>query len=288
MKIVPHDVSKDGKLSLKTDGELKVFFIGVGSAFAIKNNQTNVLLIQGDKHVMVDFGMTGPRALLETAGLKTTDIDTYLITHSHADHIGGLECAALTNRYVGQKFLGKQKTKMIINETYQEILWDRSLRGGMEWNEEEQTNHKRLCFADFFDVIRPKWVTNQPREIYSVDYGDMHIELFRTKHVPDSALGWYDSFTSFGLYVNNKVFISMDTRFDPDLLDLYIDKSEVMFHDVQFFPGAVHAPLSDLKSYFENKPMKKNVYLKHYSDDFEKQDISGFAGWTKQGVSYVF
>ena len=49
------------RLSLKNDGQLELFFIGVGSAFALKNNQTNFLIIKGDKHIMVDFGMTGRR-----------------------------------------------------------------------------------------------------------------------------------------------------------------------------------------------------------------------------------
>ena len=43
---------------LKNDGKLEVFFIGVGSAFALKHNQTNFLIIKGDKHILVDFGMS--------------------------------------------------------------------------------------------------------------------------------------------------------------------------------------------------------------------------------------
>ncbi len=273
------------KLSLTNDGQLEVFFIGTGNAGAVKHNQCNLLLVKGKEHVMVDFGMTAPRALAETAGLKIADINRFLITHSHADHIGGLELAALERRYVGCRFQGKSKLEMIITEGYQEILWDRSLRGGLEWNEEEADTHKRLCFNDYFIPIRPGWVKKQPREVYSVDIGGMHIELFRTKHVPDNAPDWQSSFVSFGLFIDGHVFISMDTRFDLDLINEYKDRSSVMFHDVQFFPGAVHAPLADLKTL--PPEVKAKMYLMHYADNWETQDVSDFAGWAKQGVRYV-
>jgi glyoxylase-like metal-dependent hydrolase (beta-lactamase superfamily II) len=281
-KITP--LAPGEKLRLTNDGDLEVFFIGVGNASAMRHHNLNLLLIKGDQHVMVDFGRTAPEALQNTAKLRVGDIGTYLITHSHADHIGGLEMAALENRYVGQKFQGKPKLKMIVPAEYQEILWDRSLRGGLEWNEEIAND--RLSFADYFDPIRPRWIKKFPREALEVIVGGIKIELFRTKHVPDNASGWEDSFTSYGLFVDDHVFISMDTRFDLDLINEYANRSSVMFHDVQFFPGAVHAPLTDLRTLPDN--VKAKMHLIHYADNWESQDITGFAGWATQGVRYVF
>ena len=279
-------LGKDEKLSLTNSGELELFFLGVGSAFAHRHFQTNLLIVKGQEHVMVDFGMTAPRALKETAGLEVTDITNFFITHSHADHIGGLECAGLTNRYVGRPFMKKPKLQMVISEEYEEVLWDRSLRGGMEWNEEDRTNHRRLSFGDYFDPIRPKWVRQCPRETYEVTFGGLKMELFRTKHVPDNAGDWQEAFTSFGLFLDGHVFVSMDTQFDQELIDEYAPRSDVMFHDVQFFPGAVHAPLADLRTLPAD--IKAKMLLMHYADNWESQDITGFAGWTKQGVRYVF
>lgn len=272
-------------LSLKDDGRLELFFIGVGSAFAATNNQTNFLIIKGDQHIMVDFGMTGPQALLQTAGLKPTDIEVILPTHSHADHIGGLECLGLMNRYVGQKFMGKPKLQMIISEEYQRVLWDYSLRGGMEWNEEDGIG-KKLSFVDFFEVIRPRWKQNQPREIFEVDFNGIHLEIFRTKHIPDSAGSWETSFISYGLFIDGHVFVSVDTRFDPELIDMYARRSDYIFHDVQFFPEGVHAPLDKLRTL--PLEIKQKMYLMHYADNWCQQDISGFAGWAQQGVRYIF
>jgi len=273
-------------LSLKNDGALELFFIGVGSAFASQHHQSNFIIIKGDHHIMVDFGMTGPTALAQTAGLKITDIEVLLPSHSHADHVGGIEAVALTNRYVGIPFLKKAKVKMVINEDYQRILWDRTLRGGLEYNEEEITHHRNLSFGDYFDVIRPLWLQQQPREIYAVDYGDIHLEIFRTKHVPDTAMGWQESFISYGVFIDGHVFVSIDTRFDRELIDLYADRSSVMFHDVQFFPGGVHSPVMELQTL--PKEIKQKMHLMHYADNWENIDISDFAGWAQQGVRYIF
>lgn len=273
-------------LSLKNDGALEIFFIGVGSAFASQHHQSNFLIIKGDNHIMVDFGMTGPTALLQTAGLKITDIGVLFPSHSHADHVGGIEAIALQNRYVGIPFLKKEKVKIIINEDYQRILWDRTLRGGLEYNEEETDNHRNLSFGDYFNVIRPCWKQQQPREIYEADLGDIHLEIFRTKHIPDIAAGWQESFISYGLFIDGHVFVSIDTRFDLELINLYAEKSSIMFHDAQFFPGGVHSPVTELQSL--PSEIKRKMHLMHYADNWENIDISDFAGWAQQGVRYIF
>lgn len=274
------------KLSLKNDGQLELFFIGVGSAFALKNNQTNFLIIKGDKHIMVDFGMTGPKALNTTTnGLTPTDIECVLPTHSHADHIGGIECLGLMNRYVGIPFMKKPKMKLIINEEYQRVLWNFSLSGGLLLNEESAESGHQMQITDYFDIIRPKWKLFQPREVFELDYGNIHLELFRTNHIPEQSKSWEASFISYGICIDHKIFISGDTKFDPELIKMYKD-CKYMFHDVQFFPGAVHAPLADLRTLPED--IKNKMFLMHYADNYEAQDITGFLGWTKQGVRYVF
>lgn len=274
----------DQKLSLKNGGELELFWIGVGNAASKRNAQSNFLIVKGDAHVLVDLGALGPLALLETARLQPTDIRTILPTHSHADHIGGIEEMFLLWRYGSVKHGGAKPT-CIINEHYQEVLWDRSLRGGLEWNEEAGRG-QLLSFTDYCEVVRPTWKTQQPREIWTIDYEGIRLDLFRTKHVPETAADWQSSFVSFGLMIDGRILVSGDTRFDRDLLDLYADQAEVIFHDVQFFTGAVHTPLSDLKTL--PAKWKEKMLLYHYADNFEEQDIREFAGWARRGVRYRF
>jgi ribonuclease BN (tRNA processing enzyme) len=78
------------KLKLTNDGRLEVFFVGVGSAFTKRQYQTNLLLVKGNDHLLIDCGTKCTQALYEL-GLPITDVRNFLITHSHADHIGGLE-----------------------------------------------------------------------------------------------------------------------------------------------------------------------------------------------------
>ncbi|MBS1537541.1 MAG: MBL fold metallo-hydrolase [Bacteroidetes bacterium] len=281
MKIVPID----GKLSLTNDGNLEVFFIGTGSAFAKTHYQTNFLIIKGDKHVLIDFGTTGPMALEATTGLQVPDIEVFLPTHSHCDHIGGVEYLALMNRYVGIKFLNKPKLTMLINEPYEKVLWEMSLRGGMEWNEVNGEG-KRLGFDDFFDVVRPTLIITEPREIWEVNYGDIHIELFRTNHIPEQAPSSEEAFITFGLYIDNRIFISGDTKFDQELIDMYAHRSEWMFHDTQINPNPVHACLPELKTLPEH--ITKKMFLVHYPDNAQTNPIDEFAGWTQQGMRYIF
>jgi ribonuclease BN (tRNA processing enzyme) len=288
MKTRAFNPATDASILVKKDEGVDVFFIGTGSAFSREMNQTNLLIVKGDTHVLVDFGMTGPRALRETANIDVTDIQVVLPTHSHADHIGGFEALALMNRYIGRRFMNKPKIRMVVAEKYEQVLWDSSLRGGLEHNEGDENAGKRLSFADYFDVIRPVWKTDKPRETFDVEVGGLQFEMFRTKHIPEMSTDWSKSFVSFGVFVKGKetVFISGDTRFDTDLIDYYADKSDVMFHDVQFFPGAVHAPLEDLRTLPAS--VKQKMYFMHYADNWRGQDISGFAGFARQGVVYSF
>jgi len=271
--------------ALKTDGELMVYFVGVGSAFATKHNQTNLLLVKGDDHVMVDFGRTGPEAFSSATGLSPYDIEVVLPTHSHGDHIGGIEQLAQMNKYVGIPFMGKKKLKMIVSMEYQRVLWENSLRGGLEYNE-ELVKGRVMTFGDYFDTIRPNWVTHQPREIFNVSVGDIDIKMFRTNHIPEQSNSWCSAFISYGLMIDDRVLFSGDSKFDTELIDMYGYQADVIFHDVQFFPGAVHAPLDDLKTLPDE--IKSKMHLVHYADSWEEQDICGFAGWTEQAKPYLF
>ena len=46
----------------ENDGELEFFFIGTGSAFSKRFFQTNILIIKGKDHLLVDCGTMCPYA----------------------------------------------------------------------------------------------------------------------------------------------------------------------------------------------------------------------------------
>ena len=281
MKIVP--VEKP--LRLTNEGALEIVFLGVGGAFSQTLFNTNFLLIKGDAHLLVDFGTTGPSSLPASTGLSLSDIGAILPTHSHCDHIGGIESLALWNRYVAIPQFGKKKISMLISKEYEDILWNQSLRGGMEQNE-YSSEGKPLAMHDFFDIIRPTWLEREPRLRLELDWNGIHIELFGTNHVPEQASSASSAFITHGLHIDGRVFFSGDTKFDRELLDMYADRSEYMFHDASFFSNPVHASIEELRTLPAS--IKEKMFLVHYGDAFAEHSVEEFKGFAQKGMRYIF
>lgn len=273
----------NGQLRLENDGKLEICFLGTGTAFGQRLYQTNLLIIKGSTHILVDFGMTGPQALRDL-GVDATQISTILPTHSHADHIGGLEYLTLVNRYFSVS-KGMPKLTMIVTHEYRPVLWEMSLRGGLEFNE-ESLDGRRLTFDDFYDLHIPTLLSKDPRSVYATEYGGITLELFHTNHIPGEAETANDAFITYGLMIDGRVFVSGDTKFDRDLIDLYADRAEVFFHDAAFSPNPVHACTGELRTLPEE--IRRRMYLMHYPDAFEQHDASDFAGYAVQGMRYIF
>ncbi len=272
----------NGNLSLSNDGQLSLFPIGAGSAFTKKLYQNNLLIIKGNTHLQIDCGTRTPEAYFNL-GLPITEISNYLISHSHADHVGGLEEVILMGRYVTRR-----KPTIIITEEYQDLLWNQSLKGGAAFNEKKSSRY--LGFKDYWEVIRPQLSTKLSRESYDIDFNGIKITMFRTMHYPDSALSWQESAYSVGIVIDERVLFSGDTRFDPEMIEELCEKFpiELIVHDVQFFPGGVHAAFDELKSLPEK--YKSKMLLMHYPDTWlnhsQKVLDAGFLGFLEQQVFY--
>lgn len=252
-------------------------FAGVGSAFAKKNYQTSLIIAKHGKTILVDLGSNIPQSLYEK-GIRVTDFDYYHLTHSHADHIGGVEELLLMARYVQKK-----KPQLIITPTYQDILWEKSLRGGCEYNESGL-----LRFTDFMDPLWPKWVQTTPREIYQINAGGIQLEIYRTIHVPAEVTRWEQAFWSSGLRVDGRVLFTADTRFDLTLFkDVDMTGIETIFHDCQLGgDGFVHATYKEVNTLPDS--LKSKMYLTHYGDTFHeyKPQADGFLGFAEPWKIY--
>ena len=271
-------------LSLSNKGGLDLTFVGTGSAFSKKFFQNNVLVVKGDSHLLVDCGTRATEALA-LLGLSVGQIDNYLITHTHADHIGGLEEVMLVNRY-----LMHRKTTIVAPEKLRKALWSMSLRGGASYNEDH--DGENLDFEDFWDIISPTKVKGGDRELCEAHVGDISIRLFRTMHIPDSTPDWRSSFPSYGLILDGRVLFTADTRYDPDMV-VSLDAEygfETIFHDCQLFRGGVHASLDEIAGL--PPAIRAKTLLMHYGDKIEEFEPRiaklGFAGIAHQWQTYSF
>lgn len=235
--------------------------LGTGNAFAKKYYNNNALLRSNGYQLMIDCGITAPAALYRI-GQPLDEIDAVLVTHIHADHIGGLEEYAFR-----MKFEYKKHPVLYVPSTLVHPLWEHSLKGGLSQGEWQS-------IADFFEVRlleegKPTVITD-----------GLAVEIIQTEHIPDKL--------SYSLLFNNRFFYSSDMRFNPELVtSLVRDRGAVVFHDCQLTnPGAVHATLDELLTLPDD--VQEHVYLMHYSDNkpsFEGK--SGRMAFIEQHVVYT-
>lgn len=265
-------------------------FLGVGSAFAKRNFNSNFILEtwkdgEPDDLMLVDFGLTGPVALWELSGregfghlrsdngmLFGATIPKVYVSHQHGDHAAGLEEMALTNYFVHG-----YRPELYGAPEVLEAVWEHSLRAGCD-----TLPGRKAELSDFFDP-RPR--------TYSLRLGEYEIRPFRTDHV--RTFQRHD-WPSYGMVVHGPegktAFVSGDSRLDPEYGGI-MERAEVCFHDCSLVAlrDLPHASLWDLGLLPERT--KAKTYLYHYGDNFDdaslQPEIARFAGLAKPAVRYT-
>lgn len=270
-------------IELTNEGTLSLFFIGTGSAFSKKFFQNNLLVVKGNDHVLVDCGTLFSYAFETKFGSKITDIKNLILTHSHADHVGGVEEIALLGRYVT-----KEKINLVITDDYKKDLWEKTLFGGLCCSEEG-----KMTFDDYFNQLKPKRILKKPFELYERNIGSINIKLFRTRHISfTNKKNIKKSQLSYGILFDNSVLFTSDTQFNFEQLAWFENNFNIkaIFHDcdISGYAESVHASYKQLKTLPEN--YKRKIYLCHYNSTIENVNpsLDGFAGITRAGEWYKF
>ncbi|WP_243734868.1 MBL fold metallo-hydrolase [Paenibacillus turpanensis] len=244
---------------------VRIEMLGTGSAFAKQYDNNNALVTINGFRLLVDCGVTAPRVLYQM-NIEYPEIDGILITHLHADHVGGLEEIALKMKYVHH-----QKPVLFITKPLAEQLWQYTLRGGME-NPAEQL----FSLDDFFEIRYLE------EGVAAELYPGLTAELIRTEHIVGKL--------SYSILFNSKLFYSSDTLFNPELLlHMYEARGcKYILHDCQLYdPPAVHCTLSQLLTLPEE--LQQIIWLYHYGD--VKDQFIGKTGamrFMEQRVPYHF
>lgn len=290
--------AESDQLSLVNDGALEVAFLGVGSAFAMSSYQSNFVIIKGDTHFFIDLG-TKAAMSLHRAGLSMIDVENLLITHSHADHIGGFEEWCFKTRYTSPLLKGgdpgDHRPNLITTPRFASTLWNRSVRGGLEHSKAILSGSHLMTLQDYVNLRFAEDLEGYSRPVYGITVGEgehsIDVKMVRTNHFPDSHEDWEKAFFSVGVLVDDRVFISGDTMYEEGLLEEFGRPADLVFHDCQDYVGGVHAAYEELTSL--SPDIKEKTVLYHLPDGIQEKYEpvkDGFVGWARpcHEGSYVF
>ncbi|MDF2835075.1 MAG: beta-lactamase domain protein [Paenibacillus sp.] len=226
-----------------------ITMLGTGSAFAKRFNNNNALIEAGQSRLLVDCGITLPKALHDQE-VSFSELDAVLISHIHGDHVGGLEELAFQ-----MMFKYGRKPVLYIADTLVAPLWEHTLKGGLVQGELNELEH-------FFEV-RPL----SPGRTYELLPG-IKVELIKTDHIPGK--------DSYSFIFNDAFFYSADMKFNAELLDSLAARGiHTIYHDCQLeAPGAVHACLDELLTL--PRELQERTWLMHYGDAID--DYRGKTG----------
>lgn len=244
---------------------MKLIFIGTGSAFTVGGNYNSNMLLVDEKNnnkLLIDCGSDARHALFDL-GYTYKDIKDVYISHLHADHAGGLEWLALTNKFDPTT----KKPNLYIHSNVLKQLWDHSLSGGMRTLQGVIAELK-----DFF-------VVHEILENTSFMWNNYTFQLVQMVHV----VSGFEFMPSYGLIFtinNTKIFITTDTQFAPFQLRDFYKSVDIIFQDCETIltPSGVHANFKELITLDES--IKKKMWLYHYNagqlPDAKKLGFRGF------------
>lgn len=224
---------------------LQIQMLGTGSAFAKTFYNTSALIRSDEKNILIDCGATTPKSLHDL-DVQLSQIDGIIISHIHADHVGGLEEIAFRLLYQ----YDKKKTKLFLTKSLAGILWENTLKGGL-YNPADGFN----CLEDYFDVILIE--ENEPFNILP----GLIIEFISTLHIPHKL--------NYSLFINSRTFYSADTQFNEEFLIhevIHKRNCHTILHDCQLSgQGLIHATLEELLTLPEH--VQNRIFLMHYGDE---------------------
>ncbi len=214
-------------------------FIGYGSAYAIKLQNTSAFFVENKILNLFDCGETVFENLVRKnilAGIEKVNI---FITHLHSDHCGSLGTLLFYLSAIG---ISKNNVSVIF-----------------------PNKRKILSLLNLFGVANECIVINKCEE-----FKDFNVKVFKQSHYDMISYGYMCS-------INEKSFyFSGDTcELNKKVLNLFLqNKIDKLYVDTDVLNrgGLYHLELNTLKKYIP-KEMRNKVVCMHLRDDYNKQEI---------------
>lgn len=241
-------------------------WIGTGSGLNPVLGNTSFLVKGEDRTLLVDCGFTVTLELIKSGQLK--DVTDIILTHVHADHIGGLEGLGFMNYFAFKKRGDERPNLYVGTDEFAQRLWENSLRGGMEKIESDENANQGGTLDTYFRVHTGTQV-HVP--------GLPAATLFPTLHVR--------GLENYGVDFDNGIWYSGDS------VELPKQGPRLIFQDCQFFESKndVHISYEKLKRELPTD-VKSRIYLVHLGGGWDKKDAKadGFAGFVKPKDRFDF
>jgi ribonuclease BN (tRNA processing enzyme) len=231
----------------------EVLVLGVGDTFSEIHHPTSLLLRAEGVYLAIDCPDMYRRVLRDArarcpSAPELPEIDHFLLTHVHGDHMNGLEGVAFF-----KKFAEKKRAHLLTTTDVRRVIWDQRLVApmGRLWNGE---SFVELGFEDYFTYTQLDW--NAENRV-----GPFSIRLRRTKHhVPTSALSIEAGGRRFGY--------SADTAFDPELIE-FLSAADLIIHETNL------GPAHTLSTHLAGLPeaLRRRMRLIHYPDFFDPSTV---------------
>jgi ribonuclease BN (tRNA processing enzyme) len=226
---------------------LRLVPLGVGDAFSALYYSSCLAVEAEGAWLLIDCPHPIRKILREAVpGLDLDQVAAVALSHAHADHCSGLECAGFYSRFT----LGR-RLPLLAHADVTATLWTGHLAAGMEWvTLQEGAAPERRGFDEFFDLI-PLY------EDQAVRVGPFEVECRRTVHsVPT---------TGFRVRAAGRCLgYSADTAYHPPLLD-WLSSADLIVHETN--PGLMHTEYARLAALPES--MRRRMRVIHYSDTFD-------------------
>ncbi len=210
-------------------------FLGVGSAQAVELGSSGAVLERdGAPMLLIDCG---PETLTRYESVYATMPRAVYITHTHMDHVGGLE------------------------RLFYRAYFDPSLKGRIKiYTHAALVTHLQSRVADYPDVIAEG----------GANFWDAFVLVPCTRGFWHDGL-WFDVFptrhhapmTSFGIALRGAFAWTGDTRPVPEMLAHYAPAPAVIAHDCALHGNPSHAGVDDVEREY-NEDIRKRLILYHY------------------------
>jgi len=236
---------------------MRIKFLGTGSAFTLKNYQTNLAIEHNGKWLLLDAG-GDIRFSMRDAGLSYKDIDAVYISHLHADHSNGIEYLGFCTYFDPSV---KEKIKLFGNGELLRRGWEDTWKGGLE-----SVQGKLLSLDDFFKVkpVKPNG---------HFEWEGLKFSIVQSIHI----MNGYSLALCYGLMIDvpgenpsrkgSRVFWTADCQFCPSQIMNFYKQADYIIQDCETTPfkSGVHANFLDLVTLPAD--IKKKMILVHYQDN---------------------